>query len=219
MRKVVISASSMPAGRNMSAQLDYITRVTTYGADMYHLDVVDGEFAPYKTIDYKYFDQLREKSNLLFDAHLMVVNPEKVVDKYIKAGADMITVHYEAFQEEKDLINLLKKIKRKDKMVGLAIDFPTKIKVIDPFLPYLDLVLLLAVKAGKSGQEFNESVISKIKYVRSKDEKILISVDGGINPENAKKCVRAGADILCAGAYIYENETFEAIEKLKGKNG
>ena len=104
-------------------------------------------------------------------------------------------------------------------MVGLAIDFPTKIKVIDPFLPYLDLVLLLAVKAGKSGQEFNESVISKIKYVRSKDEKILISVDGGINPENAKKCVRAGADILCAGAYIYENETFEAIEKLKGKNG
>lgn len=219
MRKVVISASSMPAGRNMSAQLDYITRVTTYGADMYHLDVVDGEFAPYKTIDYKYFDQLREKSNLLFDAHLMVANPEKVVDKYIKAGADMITVHYEAFQEEKDLINLLKKIKRKDKMVGLAIDFPTKIKVIDPFLPYLDLVLLLAVKAGKSGQEFNESVISKIKYVRSKDEKILISVDGGINPENAKKCVRAGADILCAGAYIYENETFEAIEKLKGKNG
>ena len=219
MRKVVISASSMPAGRNMSAQLDYITRVTTYGADMYHLDVVDGEFAPYKTIDYKYFDQLREKSNLLFDAHLMVANPEKVVDKYIKAGADMITVHYEAFQEEKDLINLLKKIKRKDKMVGLAIDFPTKIKVIDSFLPYLDLVLLLAVKAGKSGQEFNESVISKIKYVRSKDEKILISVDGGINPENAKKCVRAGADILCAGAYIYENETFEAIEKLKGKNG
>lgn len=219
MRKVVISASSMPAGRNMSAQLDYITRVTTYGADMYHLDVVDGEFAPYKTIDYKYFDQLREKSNLLFDAHLMVANPEKVVDKYIKAGADMITVHYEAFQEEKDLINLLKKIKRKDKMVGLAIDFPTKIKFIDPFLPYLDLVLLLAVKAGKSGQEFNESVISKIKYVRSKDEKILISVDGGINPENAKKCVRAGADILCAGAYIYENETFEAIEKLKGKNG
>ena len=94
MRKIVVSASSLPAGRNMSSQLEYIERVGNFGADMYHLDVMDGEFVPNKSIDYKYFEQLREKSPLIFDAHLMVKNPEKVVDKYIKSQADIITVHY-----------------------------------------------------------------------------------------------------------------------------
>ena len=99
MKKIVVSASSMPAGRNMSAQIEYITRVGTYGADMYHLDVMDGVFTKYKTIDYKYFEQLRERSALLFDCHLMIASPEKVIDKYIKAGADIITVQYESFTD------------------------------------------------------------------------------------------------------------------------
>ena len=80
MKKVVVSVSSMPAGRNMSAQLDFLTRVGTYGADMYHLDVMDGIFTKYKTIDYEYFDTLREKSPLLFDAHLMIAEPHKVIN-------------------------------------------------------------------------------------------------------------------------------------------
>ena len=112
MRKIVVSASSMPAGRNMSSQIEYIQRVTTYGADMYHLDVMDGEFTKYKTIDYKYFEQLREKSTILFDAHLMVKNPVKELNKYIKSGADIITLHYESFVNQDELISALKKIRK-----------------------------------------------------------------------------------------------------------
>ncbi len=219
MKKVVISASSMVAGRNMSAQIEYIQRVANYGADMYHLDVMDGEFTKFKSIDYKYFEQLKEKSTLLFDAHLMVKNPAKVIDKYIKAGADIISVHYESFEDTDELVKVLKRIKKKGKMAGLAIDLNTDIKVVDQFLKYLDLVLIMAVKAGKGGQEFNKSAIKKIKYVRNLDADILIEVDGGINGETGPICVKAGADILSCGSYIYNNDTYTAIQTLKGKNG
>ena len=219
MKKIVVSASSMPAGRNMNSQLEYLVRIGTYGADIYHLDIMDGEFTKYKTIDYKYLEQLREKSALLFNAHLMVNNPEKVVDKYIKYGADIITVHYEVFEEVEKLIKLLKKIKNKGKMVGLAIDLDTDIKVIEPVIKYLDLVLIMSVKAGKGGQTFNNSALKKIKYVRQLNTEVLIEVDGGINKETASSCVKAGADILCSGSFIYNNDTFEAIQALKGKNG
>ena len=220
MRKVVISASSLPAGRNMSSQIEYIQRMSNYGADMYHLDVMDGEFVKYKTIDYTYFEQLREKSALLFDTHLMINNPEKFINKYIKAGADIITVHYEAVEDKAKLIELLQQIKRNKKMVGLALDLNTDVTVIDQFIKYLDLVLILCVKAGKGGQEFDKSALKKIKYVRNISPDILIEVDGGINPETGAQCVRAGADILVSGNYIYSNDAYDAIQHLKGgKNG
>lgn len=219
MRKVVVAPSSLPAGRNMSAQIEYLTRVDNYGADIYHLDVMDGVYVKYKTIDYTYFEQLREKSTLFFDAHLMVKNVEKVIDKYIKSPANIITVHYEVFDTPDNLIKILKKIHNHKKMVGLAIDLDTDIKVVDPFLKYLDMVLVMSVKAGKGGQSFNESAIAKIKYVRSLSAEILIEVDGGINDVTGAKCVKAGADILVSGNYIYSNDTYEAIQKLKGKNG
>lgn len=216
MKKVVVSVSSMPAGRNMSAQLDFITRVGTYGADMYHLDVMDGKFTKYKTIDYEYFDQLREKSPLLFDAHLMVVEPQKVLNKYIKSAANIITLHYESFTDKELMVEMLKKIKNANKLVGLAIDLDTKIEVIDEYIKYLDLVLVMSVKAGKGGQEFDKSAINKIKYVRKLNSEILIEVDGGINDKTGAQCVKAGADILVAGSYIYNNDAYEAIQSLKG---
>lgn len=216
MKKVVVSVSSMPAGRNMSAQLDFITRVGVYGADMYHLDVMDGKFTKYKTIDYEYFDQLREKSPLLFDCHLMVADPQKVLNKYIKSAANIITLHYESFEDKELMVKMLKKIKKADKMVGLAIDLNTKIEVIDQYIKYLDLVLIMSVKAGKGGQEFDKSAINKIKYVRKLNSEILIEVDGGINDKTGAQCVRAGADILVAGSYIYNNDAYEAIHNIKG---
>ena len=218
MKKVVVSASSMPAGRNMSSQIEYLTRVGAY-ADMYHLDVMDGIFTKYKTIDYKYFEQLRERSALLFDCHLMVANPEKVLDKYIKAGSDIITVHFESFLTQELLIKTIKKIKKKGKMAGIAIDLDTKIEVVDPLLKFVDMVLIMTVKAGKGGQEFDKDALKKIKYVRALNPEILIEVDGGINDKTASQCVRAGADVLVSGTYIYNNDTYEAIQKLKGKNG
>lgn len=219
MKKVVVSASSLPAGRNMSSQIEYLTRISQYGGDMYHLDIMDGKFVKSKTMDYTYFEQLREKSALLFDAHLMVEDVEKVLKNYIKSSANIITIHYEVFKDNEALIRALKKIKNAKKMVGLAIDLPTDIKVIDPFIKYLDMVLIMCVKAGKGGQDFDKDALKKIKYVRSLSPDILIEVDGGINDETGAQCVKAGADILVSGSYIYKNDTYEAIQKLKGKNG
>ncbi len=219
MQKIVVSASSLPAGRNMSSQIEYLRRVTTYGADMYHLDVMDGEYTKFKSIDYKYFDQLRENSPILFDAHLMIKDVDKIIDKYMKSPANIITIHYEVFDSVDDLKDMLVKIRKSGKLVGLAIDLDTDIKVIEPILKFLDMVLIMSVKAGKGGQEFSKVAINKIKFVRSLSKDILISVDGGINDTNAKDCVKAGADILCAGSFIYNNDTFIAIQKLKGNNG
>lgn len=219
MKKVVVSVSSMSAGRNMSSQLEFLSRATNYGADMYHLDVVDGVFAKQKTINYEYFEQLREKSPLLFDCHLMVMEPQKVINKYLKSAANIITVHYESFSNKEDIIPVLKKIKKARKMAGLAIDLNTKIDVIDQFIKYLDLVLILAVKAGKGGQEFDSSALKKIKYVRKLDSEILIEADGGINDKTGAQCIKAGADILSVGSYVYNNDAYEAIQSLKGKNG
>lgn len=219
MKKVVVSASSLPAGRNMSAQIEYLERVGSYGADMYHFDVMDGQFVKYKTVDYTYLEQLKEKSAMMFDVHLMVNNPEKVVDKYIKAGANIITVHYEAFEDKTKLTKLLKHIKSKGVMAGLAIDLDTNIKVAEGFLYHIDLLLILCVKAGKGGQAFNKSALKKIKHIRDMNEHILIEVDGGINDKTAAQCVRVGADIVVSGSFIYNNDAFTAIQKLKGKNG
>jgi len=219
MHKINIAASSLPAGRNMSAQIEYITRVGNYGADIYHLDVMDGAFVKYQTVDHTYLEQLKEKSVLLFDVHLMVEHPEKVISKYIKAGADILTIHYEVFEDQEKLISTLKKIRSKKVLAGISIDLDTDEKVLEPILKYVDLVLIMTVKAGKGGQEFQKSALKKIKYIRSLSEEVLIEVDGGINPTTAAQCVKAGADILVSGNYIYKNDTYIAIQQLKGKNG
>lgn len=202
----------------MSSQIEYLNRVQNYGADMYHLDVMDGKYTKYKTIDYTYIEQLREKSVLLFDTHLMVMNPDKLVSKYIKAGADIITFQVEVLDRDKAL-KLIKKIKNAGKRVGIAVDLDTDIKEIDPYLSLIDMVLIMCVKAGKGGQEFDKSALKKIKYIRSLNQEILIEADGGINPTTVNQCVKAGADILVSGNYIYNNDTYDAIQELKGKNG
>ena len=218
MAKIVVGASSLPAGRNMSSQLDYIKKMQNFGADLYHLDVMDGVFVKNQTIDYTYLEQLKMSSTLLFDVHLMVQNPTRVISKYAKAGASILTIHYEVFKSDKAFVNALKKIRKLGMMAGIALDIDTDIKVIEPFLKYCDLVLIMTVKAGKGGQEFNDNALKKIKALRKLDTRILIEVDGGINNQTSAKCVKAGADIVVSGSYIYNNDAYEAIQSLKGKN-
>ncbi len=218
MTKVVVGASSLPAGRNMSSQLDYIKKMQNFGADMYHLDVMDGLFVKNQTVDYTYLEQLKMSSILLFDVHLMVQNPTKVISKYAKAGANILTIHYEAFDDDKKFIKALKKIRKLGMMAGIALDLDTSVESIEPFLKYCDLVLIMSVKAGKGGQQFSESAIKKIKALRKLDSKILIEVDGGIDNISSQKAVKAGADIVVSGSYIYNNEAYEAIQSLKGRN-
>lgn len=218
MKKIVVSASSLPAGRNMSSQLEYIERVGTYGADMYHLDVMDGKFTKQKSVDFAYLEQLKEHSALLFDCHLMILDADKVISKYVKAGANIITLQYEAFADKELLKKSLLKIKKSGILAGLAIDIDTDIKVIDEFLKLIDMVVILCVKAGKGGQKFQDAGLKKIKYVRRLSKDVLIEADGGINAATAKECVKAGADVLVSGAYIYSNDTYSAIQALKGKS-
>lgn len=219
MAKVMVSASSLPAGRNMSSQLEYIKRVQNYGADMYHIDVMDGKFVKNETIDYNYLEQLRENSVLLFDVHLMVVAPsENLIRKYVKYGANIITLHYEAYEDKRVLIKRLEFIKKLGCSAGLSFVEETKVEEIIPYLEYVDLVLVMSVKVGQGGQKFNEEALEKIKKIKKANKRIIIEVDGGVNAITAPKCVKAGADILAAGSFIYDNDTYEAIQTLKGKN-
>lgn len=217
MAKIVVAASSLPAGRNMSSQLDYIKKMQNFGADMYHLDVMDGLFVKNQTVDYTYLEELKMSSTLLFDVHLMVQYPTKVISKYAKAGANILTIHYEAFANDKLFVKTLKKIKHLGMMAGIAIDLDTDISIIQPFLKYCDLVLVMTVKAGKGGQGFIESALKKVKAIKKADKRILVEVDGGINDVTGAKAVKAGADILVSGSYIYNNDAYEAIQSLKGK--
>lgn len=219
MAKIVVSASSLPAGRNMSSQLDYLQKMQNYGADMYHIDVMDGKFVRSETIDYNYLEQLRENSTLLFDVHLMVVAPtESYIKKYAKYGANIITLQYEAYEDKKVLLKRLKFIKKLGCSVGLAVDIDTPIEDIFDYVPYLDMVCVMCVKVGAGGQKFNEDMLKKVKALRKFDKNILIEVDGGINSVTAPISVKAGADILAVGSFIYNNDPYEAIRLLKGKN-
>lgn len=216
MAKIVVGASSLPAGRNMSSQLDYIRKMQNFGADMYHLDVMDGLFVKNQTVDHTYLEQLKASSTLLFDVHLMVQYPSKVIKKYAKVGANILSIHYEAFASDKLFIKALKKIKKLGMMAGIAIDLDTKVEVIEPFLKYCDLVLVMTVKAGKGGQEFSEAALKKIKELKKHNDRILIEVDGGINDKTAPKAIKSGADIIVSGSYIYNNDAYDAIQSLKG---
>lgn len=218
MAKIVVSASSLPAGRNMSSQLDYIKKMQNFGADMYHLDVMDGLFVKNQTVDYTYLEELKMSSTLLFDVHLMVQNPTKVIKKYAKAGANILSIHYEAYEDKERLIKDLKRIKKLDMMPSVAIDLDTPVDAIEPFLKYCDMVLVMTVKAGKGGQSFGEVALKKIKEIKKLDSRVLVEVDGGVTGENAQKVIKAGADILVSGSYIYNNDAYEAIQTLKGRN-
>lgn len=218
MPKIVVSASSMPAGRNMSSQLDYLKKVQTYGADMYHFDVMDGVFVKAETIDYMYLKEMKLNTVLPFDVHLMIANPEKLITKYIKNGADILTLHVEAFKDEKALLKAIERIKKAGVLAGLCIDLDTSVEKVTKYLDVIDLVLIMSVKAGASGQSFDEKAIAKIKKIRKLNNDILIEVDGGINDSNVKNIIKAGADIVVSGSYIYENDTFMAIQSLKQGN-
>lgn len=218
MPKIVVSASSMPAGRNMSSQLDYLKKVQTYGADMYHFDVMDGVFVKAETIDYMYLKEMKLNTVLPFDVHLMIANPEKLITKYIKNGADILTLHVEAFKDEKALLKAIERIKKAGVLAGLCIDLDTSVEKVTKYLDVIDLVLIMSVKAGAIGQSFDEKAIAKIKKIRKLNNDILIEVDGGINDSNVKNVIKAGGDIVVSGSYIYENDTFMAIQSLKQGN-
>lgn len=204
----ILSADFANLGREIKA-------VTKAGADLIHVDVMDGHFVPNLTFGPVVVQAIRPYTDIPFDVHLMMTYPSDFIDQFAEAGADMITVHLESCDDVADLIAQIKKHKKK---VGISMRPSTKVADIIPYLPDIDLVLVMSVEPGFGGQAFDKNALKKIAELKALigRKKIQISVDGGINDITAPACLLAGADILVAGSYIFGHKPYaRAIEKLK----
>tara|TARA_B100000965_G_scaffold188462_1_gene157308 strand:+ start:759 stop:1421 length:663 start_codon:yes stop_codon:yes gene_type:complete len=183
-----------------------IKRLEEGGADMIHVDVMDGHFVPNLTIGPPVIKALRKHCSLKFDVHLMISPVHKYIKAYADAGADIITIHPEATQ---NLGNSIKTIKDLEKKVGVSLNPESKIELISEYLEQIDLVLIMSVNPGFGGQKFMPEVLDKIKQLKKIQEEKKISfdieIDGGINFENCKVAIEAGANILVSGTTIFKS--------------
>ncbi|MDO8662321.1 MAG: ribulose-phosphate 3-epimerase [Candidatus Omnitrophota bacterium] len=191
-----------------------IKKVERAGADMLHIDIMDGHFVPNLTIGPVVVKYIRKCTKLPLDVHLMIENPQEFVDAFVNAGSDMLTAHIETIPGSK-LQALSSKLKRKGIKFGISLNPGTPIAKIKPALKYADFILVMSVNPGFSGQNFIPGAITKIKEL-SAIYKGDIAVDGGINNLTAKGVIAAGANILAAGSYIFgAKNTREAIERIR----
>ena len=204
MNKIKISPSILSA--DFSQLGNEIKRLEDGGADMIHVDVMDGHFVPNLTIGPQVIKALRSSTKLPFDVHLMISPVHKYIKSYAEAGADIITIHPEATDNLKKSINHIKELGKK---VGISLNPNTKIDIIKEFLNEINLVLIMSVHPGFGGQKFITEVLVKIKELKKiKDQQNLnfdIEVDGGINFDNSKLVIEAGANILVSGTTIFKN--------------
>ena len=217
MKKIQISPSILSA--DFSQLGNEIKRLEEGGADLIHVDVMDGHFVPNLTIGPPVIKALRNYSTLPFDVHLMISPVHKYIKDYAESGADIITIHPEATDDLKLSVNLIKKLNKK---VGLSLNPDTPIDKIKKFLSSIDLVLIMSVYPGFGGQKFIPNVIDKIKELKNikkkQNMKFDIEVDGGINFDNSKLLIEAGANILVSGTTIFKNNNGNKkknIETLK----
>ena len=204
MKKIQISPSILSA--DFSQLGNEIKKLEEGGADMIHIDVMDGHFVPNLTIGPPVIKALREKCSLKFDVHLMISPVHEYIESYAKAGADIITIHPEATN---NLEASIMKIKELNKKVGVSLNPKSKIDLITAYLDKIDLILIMSVNPGFGGQKFMPEVLKKIEDLKDiKDKKILnfdIEIDGGINFENCKIAIEAGANILVSGTTIFKS--------------
>ena len=219
MKKIQISPSILSA--DFSQLGNEIKRLEEGGADMIHVDVMDGHFVPNLTIGPPVIKALKKHSSIKFDVHLMISPVHEYIEAYSNAGADIITIHPEATDK---LDQSIAKIKALNKKVGVSLNPETKIDVIRKYLKQIDLVLIMSVNPGFGGQEFMPEVLEKIKELKKIqiNEKIDfdIEIDGGINFENSKAAVEAGANILVSGTTIFKSNNGDIkknIELLRSK--
>ena len=219
MKKIQISPSILSA--DFSQLANEIKRLEDGGADMIHVDVMDGHFVPNLTIGPPVIKSLKKHSSILFDVHLMISPVHKYIKAYADAGADIITIHPETTDNINSSISLIKELNKK---VGVSLNPETKVDIIIEHLDKIDLVLIMSVNPGFGGQKFMPEVLSKVEELKNlrttKDLNFDIEIDGGINFENSKMAIRAGANILVSGTTIFKSNNGDIkknIELLKSK--
>ena len=206
-------AELIPAiiAKNFKEVKDMVSRVEGR-VKWVHVDVMDGKFVPNITWNNP-SDLEKYKPDVFFEAHLMISEPEKDVEKWIDAGIKRIIFHFEATSSHHEIIQICREKKTE---VAIAINPETDIEVLNPFDELVNMVLFLGVSPGFGGQKFKPSVVRKIRALHARNPHLTISVDGGMNPQTAKKAVDAGASVVVAGSYIYQSGNVEkAIDEMK----
>ena len=203
--------------------VEYSRELLRVGADWIHCDIMDGNFVEKKTFDEIVLSLLDKRVNGVMDVHLMIAKPIEKLQTYARAGATNITVHYEALNGTISVINAINEIHSLGCKAGISIKPNTPVRAIENFLPFVDLVLVMSVEPGKSGQQFMQSSLSKIAELAGLREQnsynYLIEVDGGINLQTAPPVVSLGADVLVVGSAMYNSQNrSELIDSLKKIN-
>ncbi len=187
-------------------------------ADFIHCDVMDGLFVPKKTYEQTVVESINQNTLTMLDVHLMVKEPMEQLEGYIRAGANILTVHYEAFEDKEELTKALKYIQSRGVLAGLAFNPSTPFNDVKLFCYDIDLLLVMSVEPGASGQKMLPNITSRIKNIvafrQSNDLNFKIEVDGGVNDENSQSLIDAGADMLVSGSYIFKSKDRCAAIKL-----
>jgi ribulose-phosphate 3-epimerase len=219
MKKVVIAPSILGVPVNEVPNL--VTELISKGADIIHFDVMDGKFVPNKSFSVEDFNYIKShvSKDIIFDVHLMVCDVRNQIEEYLSHGADIVTFHYEAIDNE-DIPSVLNMIHRVGKKAGISIKPDTDVKVLKPFLSSIDLVLIMSVEPGAGGQKFNEGMLTKVRvldaYRKENNLDYVIEIDGGINDVTSHLASEAGVDYLVAGSYIVKsNDRKNAIASLR----
>ncbi len=217
-KEVYVSVSTDPV-KEYQSMIEYAKSLQGV-ADFLHCDIMDGQFVERMTYDAGLVANINQNSTIALDVHLMCDEPYKMIEDYLHAGANVITVHYEAFADKNQIVDALKKIRKAGALAGLSFKPSTNLKDIKIYLHDCDVALVMSVQPGLSGQKFMPEAIERIaqldRFRKENNLRFKIEVDGGINGDNAKEVVLAGCDILVSGSYLYKAENKkEAIEKLK----